>query len=204
MLLGLPAAALPGIGYHRPGRLDRRIGSIAAPPRSWRDLYSLFSRWAAQDTTGPGVKRLGEDEALVALRRDLRTSVAIAADALGTEIRQKRARFPWDVGAHPPGIAERSSVPLTTSLTCATQLSWAAGTASTVVSPSLRIYAMQSAIHSTCCSIATGIFASTDGLCGPVIVNRLGKLATESPREVRGPSAQASFSARPPQPLMFR
>ena len=95
MLLGLPAAALPGIGYHRPGRLDRRIGSIAAPPRSWRDLYSLFSRWAAQDTAGPGVKRLGEDEALVALRRDFRTSLAIAADALGTEIGQKRARFPW-------------------------------------------------------------------------------------------------------------
>src|SRR5580704_16749337 len=53
-----------------------------------------------------------------------------------------------------------SSVPLTTSLTCATQLSWAPGTASTVVSPCSRIYAMQSAIHSTCCSIATGMFAS--------------------------------------------
>ena len=29
---------------------------------------------------------------------------------------------------------------------------------------------------------ATGMFASTDGLCGPVIVNRLGKPATASPR----------------------
>src|SRR6516162_6168400 len=67
-----------------------------------------------------------------------------------------------------------SSVPLTTSLTCATQLSWAVGTASSFVSPHSRIYAMQSAIHSTCCSIATGMFANTDGLCGPVIVNRLG------------------------------
>src|SRR6516162_999147 len=44
--------------------------------------------------------------------RDLRTSLAIAADALGTEIRQKRARFPWDVGAHPPGIAERQQRPI--------------------------------------------------------------------------------------------
>src|SRR6516165_12762411 len=49
----------------------------------------------------PVVKRLGEDETLVALRRDFRTSLAIAADALGTEIGQKRARFAWDVG---PGV----------------------------------------------------------------------------------------------------
>jgi len=59
-----------------------------------------------------GMKRLGEDEALIALRRDLRTSLAITADALGTEIRQKRARFAWDVGAHPPGIAERQQRPI--------------------------------------------------------------------------------------------
>ena len=43
--------------------------------------------------------------------------------------------------------------------------------------------------------MATGMFMSTDGLPGPVIVNRLGKPATWRPSIVRGPSAQASASA---------
>ena len=37
---------------------------------------------------------------------------------------------------------------------------------------------MQSVIHSTCCSIETGMFDSTDGLCGPVMVKKFGKPAT--------------------------
>ena len=41
---------------------------------------------------------------------------------------------------------------------------------------------MQSAIQSTCCSMQTIMLASTEGLPGPVIVNRLGKPAIESPR----------------------
>ena len=41
---------------------------------------------------------------------------------------------------------------------------------------------MQSAIHSTCCSIDTGMLLSTDGLPGPVIVNRFGNPGTASPR----------------------
>ena len=41
---------------------------------------------------------------------------------------------------------------------------------------------MRSAIHSTCCSIDTTMFESTDGLPGPVMVNRLGKPATMMPR----------------------
>src|SRR5437763_547256 len=40
--------------------------------------------------------------------------------------------------------------------------------------------AMQSAIQSTCCSIETIMLLSTDGLPGPVIVNRFGEPATES------------------------
>ena len=41
---------------------------------------------------------------------------------------------------------------------------------------------MQSATHSTCCSIATIMLVSTDGLPGPVMVNRLGNPATVRPR----------------------
>ena len=41
---------------------------------------------------------------------------------------------------------------------------------------------MQSAIHSTCCSIDTMTLDSTDGLPGPVIVNRFGNPATMRPR----------------------
>ena len=41
---------------------------------------------------------------------------------------------------------------------------------------------MTSEIHSTCCSIDTGMFESTDGEPGPVIMNRLGKPALATPR----------------------
>ena len=40
---------------------------------------------------------------------------------------------------------------------------------------------MQSAIHSTCCSIDTIMLLSTDGLPGPVIVNRFGNPAIAEP-----------------------
>ena len=53
---------------------------------------------------------------------------------------------------------------------------------------------MQSAHHSTCCSIETIMLLSTDGLPGPVIRKRLGKPAVWMPRYVRGPSAH--FSAQ--------
>ena len=41
---------------------------------------------------------------------------------------------------------------------------------------------MQSVIHSTCCSMDTAMFESTDGLPGPVIVKRFGNPADISPR----------------------
>ena len=46
---------------------------------------------------------------------------------------------------------------------------------------------MQSPIQSTCCSIETTMLLSTDGLPGPVTMNRFGKPATATPRYVRGP-----------------
>ena len=58
------------------------------------------------------------------------------------------------------------------------------------------------ATKSTCCSIDTGMLDSTDGLCGPVMVNRFGKPALIRPRYVRGPSAHFSRSSRPPRPRM--
>ena len=53
---------------------------------------------------------------------------------------------------------------------------------------------MQSAIQSTCCSIETTMLLSTDGLPGPVIMNRFGKPATD----------QAEIRARPLGPLVVQ
>ena len=55
-------------------------------------------------------------------------------------------------------------------------------TGSMVAAPMSRMCAMQSAIQSTCCSIAWIMLASTDGLPGPVMVKRLGKPAVATPR----------------------
>ncbi len=41
---------------------------------------------------------------------------------------------------------------------------------------------MQSAIHSTCCSIDSTMLLSTEGLPGPVTMKRLGKPAVARPR----------------------
>jgi hypothetical protein len=74
--------------------MGRITGSDRSPPR--RDSRGSPARschGGHKTALALVVKRLGEDETLVALRRDLRTSLAIAADALGTEIGQKRARF---------------------------------------------------------------------------------------------------------------
>ena len=48
--------------------------------------------------------------------------------------------------------------------------------------PRSRTAPMIRAMNSTCCSIDTGMLDSTDGLCGPVIVNRFGYPALISPR----------------------
>ena len=59
---------------------------------------------------------------------------------------------------------------------------------------------MQSATQSTCCSIATSMLTSTEGLPGPVMVKRFGKPAVAMPRYVRGPAAHLSRSVMPPAP----
>ena len=41
---------------------------------------------------------------------------------------------------------------------------------------------MASAIQSTCCSMEIIMFDSTDGLPGPVIIQKLGKPAVATPR----------------------
>ena len=53
---------------------------------------------------------------------------------------------------------------------------------------------MQSAIQSTCCSIDTAMFDSTDGLPGPVIMNRFGKPTRH----------QAEVGDRPVRPLVLQ
>src|SRR3984957_20380873 len=96
---------------------------------------------------------------------------------------------------------ERSEPPAT-SRTCATQFSSASACASMRLSPSSRKYPMQSATHSTCCSIDGSMLVSTAGLPGPVMVKRLGKPAMPRPRYVFGPSRHFSLSAWPPVPRM--
>src|SRR5580704_18883937 len=64
---------------------------------------------------------------------------------------------------------ERSEV-LATSRTCDTQFSSASACASMRLSPFSRRYPMQSATHSTCCSIDGSMLVSTEGLPGPVNV----------------------------------
>jgi hypothetical protein len=49
-------------------------------------------------------------------------------------------------------------------------------------SPFARRYARQSAIQFACCSTAGTMLESTDGLPGPVMMNRFGKPAVPIPR----------------------
>ncbi|CAA9225662.1 MAG: hypothetical protein AVDCRST_MAG04-851 [uncultured Acetobacteraceae bacterium] len=67
-------------------------------------------------------------------------------------------------------------------MACFTQASSASCVASMVRAPRSRMCATQSAIQSTCCSIDTIMLLSTEGLPGPVIMNRFGKPALISPR----------------------
>ncbi len=73
-------------------------------------------------------------------------------------------------------------VALATCWTWSVQAAAAGPSASIVPAPCSRSQARQSPIHSTCCSIATGMLDSTDGLPGPVIVNRFGNPGTATPR----------------------
>ncbi|CAB4724361.1 unannotated protein [freshwater metagenome] len=61
---------------------------------------------------------------------------------------------------------------------------------------------MQSVIQSTCCSIEMIMLESTDGLCGPVTMNRFGKSLAMRPRYVWGPASHAFFSVLPFLPSM--
>ena len=61
---------------------------------------------------------------------------------------------------------------------------------------------MQSAIHSTFCSMDWTMLLSTDGLPGPAMMWRLGKPAVATPSSDRGPSFHFSASERPPMPRM--
>ncbi len=70
----------------------------------------------------------------------------------------------------------------------ATSFTWAAHSVSESASGSMcvrlvsRSQMMQSPIQFTCCSMATSMLQSTEGLPGPVTVNRLGKPRICRPR----------------------
>src|SRR5690349_12387651 len=82
---------------------------------------------------------------------------------------------------------ERRLVPAT-SFTCAIQAFSASSAGSICLMPCLFRCVTHSVIHSTCCSIEGSILVRTDGLPGPVIMNRFGKPADIRPRYARGPA----------------
>ena len=59
---------------------------------------------------------------------------------------------------------------------------------------------MQSVIQLTCCSIEGIIFDKTEGLPGPVTVNKLGKLVIPIPKYDLAPSSHWSLSFTFPLP----
>src|SRR4029077_6797329 len=69
-----------------------------------KDRQNLFSRNRVRRSA---LTLAREYEALVALLGDLGASPAVAADALGAEIRQEAPRLALDVSAHIPGIRAR-------------------------------------------------------------------------------------------------
>src|SRR5262245_63311942 len=85
-------------------------------------------------------------------------------------------------------------------LTWSTHASSASTVASIASSPCAPRYDRQSAIQSTCCSMAMTMLLRTDGLPGPVRMKRLGKPAVAIPRYVRGPADHLSRSGRSPRP----
>ena len=60
---------------------------------------------------------------------------------------------------------------------------------------------ISSTAQSTCTSACSTMFASTDGLPGPLKLNRFGSRGTITPRNVTGPSAQISDSRSPSGPI---
>src|SRR6185503_6928757 len=65
---------------------------------------------------------------------------------------------------------------------CCIQPDSAVSVGSITLAPRWRMWARQSPIQQTCCSIDTIMFDSTDGLCGPVMVKKFGNPVVVRPR----------------------
>src|SRR5215210_1442932 len=94
-------------------------------------------------------------------------------------------------------LAVGKSVMSAQSLTCCTHPASAVSVGSIRVNPWARRVSSWSATQSMCCSIDTVMFDSTDGLPGPVTMNRFGNPVVVSPRYVVGPCAHLSLSVTP-------
>src|SRR5579863_1264292 len=94
-------------------------------------------------------------------------------------------------------LHEGNSVAAAIAFTRATHSSSARGFASMRDHPCARKCSKHAAIQFACCSMHGSMLLNTDGLPGPVMMNRLGNSAVASPRYVRGPSLHLSFSLRP-------
>src|SRR4051812_10136169 len=73
-------------------------------------------------------------------------------------------------------------VVLATSSTCWVHSCSASAVGSIRVTPFSLAWLRQPTIHSMCCSIEVGMLLSTEGLPGPVIMNRFGKPLVARPR----------------------
>ena len=122
-----------------------------------------------------------QPEPFIVLRGDIRADLPVVRHPAG--VRHENARLAGNVGAEIPRVLRlRQQRRFGGRVHLRHPESTASSFGSMRFRPCLRICAMQSVIHSTCCSIATGMLQSTDGLPGPVTMNRFGKPATCRPR----------------------
>ena len=172
---------------------DRPLGELVALP----DLAPVRRRIDQPSNTGSSTAHvhgrhsplmLGQLKSRVAGICDLGAALAVLVES--ADECHEHARLARDVGAQPPELAFMYSVP-STSRRCAAPIRARLRGRSIAVIPCRSAYSMQSAIHSTSCSIVAGTLVARPDY-GPLTVSRLGKPAIASPsrRSVRRPTGR--------------
>src|SRR5215469_12279044 len=100
-------------------------------------------------------------------------------------------------------LAVGSRVMSAQSWTCWFHPDSASAVGSIVSKPSSRMSLRHPATQSTCCSIDTVMFDSTEGLPGPVRMKKFGNPEVMSPRYVDGPASHFSLSDKPSRQATF-
>ena len=160
---------------------------IASPSCLQTDLIRLPRSASTQAHFIPpplSKRRLCSNSKPIIIRSRCNFIARVAIVTNTTDVGQEDLRFAGNIGAHIPGRGarvERRIGDFVAVLDPAI-LGSHASASMTASSELVCICAMQSAIQSTCCSMETIMLESTDGLCGPVIMNKLGNPADIMPR----------------------